>query len=343
MHRKVSDSLSIGKLHPETLKQLVFRHLGKSDPRVLLGPSIGEDATVIGFGDKALIAHSDPITGAIENIGWHAVNVCANDIATRGVRPQWMLIVFLLPEKITLVELKSITAQVDEAAKQLGVAVVGGHSEVTASVSHPILITTAIGEATKKGFIRTSGARAGDALIVTKGAAIEGTSILAHEFEAALRSKVEKEIIREARKFIRRISVVKDALAAVEAGGVHAMHDATEGGITGGLQEIAWASNKGLIAYEDKIIVESETKAICEALGVDPLKTISSGTLIIACEKKSAKKIIEYLRQEGISASIVGEILPKDQGVCVVRKDGSKLDLSKKPVREELWRVFKKN
>jgi hydrogenase maturation factor len=336
-------SLSVGKIDPATLKQVIFNHLGSKDSRVLLGPSIGEDATVIDFGKKALVVHSDPITGAIENVGWHAVNVCANDIATRGVRPQWMLIVFLLPESITLDQLEGITAQVDEAAKELGVAVVGGHSEVTAAVAHPILVTTAIGETGKGRFIRTSGARAGDALIVTKGAAIEGTSILAHEFEAMLKSKVDKKIVGQARKFIKKISVAKDALTAVEVGGVHAMHDATEGGIAGGLQEIAWASKTGLIAYEDKMIVAPETKAICESLGLDPLKTISSGTLIIACEKKKAEKIVERLKREGIPASIVGKILPKDKGVYIVRKDDAKLDLSKQPVKEELWRVFKKS
>jgi hydrogenase maturation factor len=338
-----SQSLSVGKIDPATLKQVIFSHLGSKDSRVLLGPSIGEDATVINFGNKALVVHSDPITGAIENIGWHAVNVCANDIATRGVRPQWMLIVFLLPENITLNQLESITAQVDYAAKELGVAVVGGHSEVTATVTHPILITTAIGEAAKQGFIRTSGARVGDALIVTKGAAIEGTSILAHEFKAMLKSKVDKKIIGEARKFIKKISVVKDALTAVEVGGIHAMHDATEGGIAGGLQEIAWASKTGLIAYEDKMIVAPETKTICESLGLDPLRTISSGTLIIACESKKAEKIVERLKRESIPVSIVGKILPKDQGVQIARKNGSKLDLSKQPVKEELWRVFKKS
>jgi hydrogenase expression/formation protein HypE len=338
-----NQSLSLGKIDPATLRQVIFSHLGSKNSRVLLGPSIGEDATVINFGSKALIIHSDPITGAIENIGWHAVNVCANDIATRGVRPQWMLIVFLLPETITLTQLKAITAQVDKAAKELGVAVVGGHSEVTSSVAHPILITTAIGEAAKHGYIRTSGARAGDALIITKGAAIEGTSILAHEFKANLKSKIDEKTIRQARKFIKKISVVRDALTAVEAGGVHAMHDATEGGIAGGLQEIAWASKTGLIAHEDKMIVAPETKKICESLGLDPLKTISSGTLIIAAESKKAEKIVERLKREGIPASIVGEILPRDQGVQIARKNGSKLDLSKQPVKEELWRVFKKS
>jgi hydrogenase maturation factor len=158
-----------------------------------------------------------------------------------------------------------------------------------------------------------------------------------------LKSKVDKEIIKQARKFIKKISVVKDAITAVEAGGVHAMHDATEGGIAGGLQEIAWASKTGLIAYEDKMIVAPETKTICESLGLDPLKTISSGTLIIACESKKAEKIVERLNREGIPASIVGEILPRDQGVQIARKNGSKLDLSKQPVKEELWRVFKKS
>ncbi len=120
------------------------------------------------------------------------------------------------------------------------------------------------------------------------------------------------------------------------------MHDATEGGIASGLQEIAWASDTGLIANEDKMIVAPETKAICEATGVDPLMTISSGTLIIACDDKKAEKIVKRLREEGVPASIVGKILSKDRGICLIRKDGSKLDLSKLPVREELWRVFKK-
>ena len=334
-------SLSVGKLDPDTLKQLIFSHLGTRDSRVLLGPSIGEDATVIDFGDKALVIHSDPITGAVENIGWHAVNVCANDIATRGVRPLWILTVLLLPESFSLVQLKSITRQIDEAAKELGIAVVGGHSEVTPGIDRPILVTTALGETSKAKFIRTSGAKVGDSVVMTKGVAIEGTSILAHELESTLKAKVGKEVVARAKQFVKQLSVVKDALTAVEAGGVHAMHDATEGGVAGGLQEIAWASNVGLTAHEEKMIVSPETQAICKALGVDPLRTISSGTLIISAERKGAEKIVERLKQKGISASIVGKILAKDKGAFIIRKDGTKLDLAK-PVREELWRVLQK-
>jgi len=337
-------SLSVGKLDPITLKKLIFNNLGNRDSRVILGPNIGEDATVIDFRDKALVVHSDPITGAVENLGWLAVNVCTNDIATRGVRPLWILTVMLLPENFTLAQLKKITIQIDQAANQLGVAVVGGHSEVTSSVKHPIIITTAIGETINKKFVRTSGAKVDDVLILTKGAAIEGTAILAHELKDFLQTKLSKRTIEKAKRFIKMTSVVEDALTAIEVANdyVHAMHDATEGGVASGLQEIAWASNVGLIAHEDKIPIYPETRAICQALEIDPLRTISSGTLIIAAETKKVDKIVTDLRQKGIRASVIGEILDKNEGIHIVRKDRTKIDLSK-PVKEELWRALEKH
>jgi len=334
-------SLTVGKLEPNMLEQLVFKCLGKRNPRVLLGPSVGEDATVIDFGDKALVMHSDPITGAFENIGWLAVNVCTNDIATRGVRPLWILTVLLLPEGMSSTQLKTITNQIDEAAKELNVAVVGGHTEVTPGIERPILVTTALGEAQKDRFVRTSGAKIGDSIIITKGAAIEGTAILSQELQTFLQAKLNKETIEKAKQFIKKTSVVKDALTAVKVGGIHAMHDATEGGIAAGLQEIAWTSDVGLIAHENKIHVYPETQAICKALGIDPLRTISSGALIISAETKKTEEIVARLKQKGIPASVVGAIRNKKEGVFIVRKNGTKLDLSK-PVKEELWRALKK-
>jgi hydrogenase maturation factor len=333
-------SLSLGKLDPATLKHIIFSNLGKPDPRVLLTPKIGEDATVIDFGDRALVVHSDPITGAIENVGWLAVNVCTNDIATRGVRPLWILTVLLLPKGTTQKQLKKITAHIDHAAKQLGVAVVGGHSEVSAAVEHPIVVTTAIGETVGKKFVRTSGAKIGDALILTKSAAIEGTAILANELGDALRIKINGKIIEKAKRLIKNTSVVEDALTAVEAGEVHAMHDATEGGIAGGLQEIAWASNIGLVAYEKKILVSKETEAICSALNIDPLRTIGSGALIISAGSKSAQRIVKALEEKNIKAAIIGKTTIKKDGAYIIRKDGTRLDLAT-PVKEELWRALK--
>jgi len=333
-------SLSVGKLDPEALKQLVFTRLGASDTRIILGPSIGEDATVIDFRDRALVVHSDPITGAIENIGWLAVNVCTNDIATRGVRPLWILTVLLLPEDINSAQVKHITSQIDEAARELNIAVIGGHSEVTPGIKRPIIVTTAIGETPKDGFVRTSEAKIGDSVILTKGVAIEGTAILSHELESFLQRKIDEKTLERAKRFIKRTSVVKDALTAVEVGGVHAMHDATEGGVAGGLQEIAWASDAGIIAYEEKIPTHDETQAVCQALGVDPLKTISSGALIISAHPKKAANILAALKGKGIPAAIIGKVVDKKKGIYIFRRDGTKLDLSK-PVEEELWGALK--
>ena len=335
----VPRSSSVGKLDPELLKQVVFGCLGSPDPRVIVGPRIGEDAAVIDFKDRALVVHSDPITGAVENIGWLAVNVCANDIATRGVRPLWMLIVMLLPQNITSTQLKHITSQIDEAAKELGIAVIGGHSEFTLSIKRPILVATAIGEAEKERLVRSSGAKIGDSIIVTKGAAIEGTAILSTELAELLETKVDKTVIQRAQKFIKLISVVEDALTATEVGGVHAMHDATEGGIAACLQEIAWASNLGIVAYEERIPIYEETKAVCDALNIDPLKTMSSGSLIISAHPEKAEKIVSALKERGIQASVIGKTVDKRDGSYILRRDGTKLDLSK-PVKEELWRAL---
>ncbi|MFB0501360.1 MAG: AIR synthase family protein, partial [Candidatus Bathyarchaeia archaeon] len=285
--------------------------------------------------------HSDPITGAIENIGWLAVNVCANDIATRGVRPLWVLVVMLFPQNLGSAQLKQITSQIDKAAKELGIAVIGGHSEFTPSIKRPILITTAIGEAEKGRFVRSSGARVGDRIVVTKGAAIEGTAILSTELAELLETKVDRAVVKRAQKFVRMISVVEDALTAIEVGGVHAMHDATEGGIAGCLQEIAWASNVGVVVHEERIPIYEETRAVCNALNIDPLKTISSGALIISAHPDKAEEIVVALKKKGIQASVIGKTVDKREGSYILRCDGTKLDLSR-PVKEELWSALGK-
>jgi len=335
------ESLSLGKLEPDMLKQLVFDCLGAHNSRVILGPRIGEDASIIDFGDKALVVHSDPVTGAVENIGWLAVNIIANDIATRGVRPLWMLIVLLLPSNMDSAKLKHMTEQIDRAAKELGIAIVGGHSEVTMGIERPIIVATAMGEIEKGKFVQSSGAKVGDQIIVTKGTAIEGTAILSTELVELLRTSINSRIVASAQKFIEKISVVEDALTAIKVGGVHAMHDATEGGVAAGLQEIAWASSVGIVAYEEKIPICEETQLICQTLKIDPLKTIGSGALVISAHPEKAEKIVAALRKKDILASVVGEMVHKSSGSYILRRDGTKLDLTE-PIKEELWRVLKK-
>ena len=331
--------LALGKLSPEILTAVVYRNLGKIDSRVLVGPKIGEDAAVVDFGDRVLVVHSDPITGAVENIGWLGVNVCTNDVATRGATPLWISLIVYLPEGSTVTLLRQVMEQVDAAAKELGVAVISGHTEVTPGLTRPLLACTAIGEAPRTRFVTSSGAKAGDRVILTKGAAIEGTAILATEFADFLKEKVGEAVVKAGQAYIRRVSVLKDALTAMEVGGITAMHDATEGGVAGALYEVAYASNLGVQAYEEKVIVNHETQVICAALNVDPIQTISSGSLLIAAKPDSADKVVQALRIRGIKASIIGEFTERSQGLKVHKPGGGFLDVSK-PVEDHLWKIL---
>jgi hydrogenase maturation factor len=245
----------------------------------------------------------------------------------------------LLPKNIKSVQLSKIAHQIDKATRELGIAIIGGHTEITPGITRPILVATTLGEAEKENFVTSSEAKMGDQIIVTKGAAIEATAILSTEFEEFLEAKVGVSVVTRGQKFIKMISVVKDALTAMEVGGVHAMHDATEGGIAGGLQEIAWASNVGIEAYEEKIPIREETRKICGLLNIDPLRTISSGALIISALPEKAAKIVTALEGKGINASIIGQVVKVENGSYIHRTDGSKLNLSE-TVKEELWKAL---
>ncbi|MEM2906132.1 MAG: AIR synthase family protein [Candidatus Bathyarchaeia archaeon] len=334
--------LQLGKLSPETLQRVIYTRLGVRDPRVLVGPKIGEDAAVIDMGPKVLVVHSDPISGATENLGWLAVNVAANDVATRGAKPRWCSLVLFLPEDASLDLLETVMNQVDEAAIAIQASVVSGHTEVTPGLRRPIAACTCMGEAPRDRFITTSGARRGDAIIMTKGAAIEGTAILAAEFTDRLEPLIGKPTVEAAKRFVRKVSVVRDALTAVEAGGVTAMHDATEGGLLGGLYEMAYASRLGIRASCEKVLVAPETKAVCEAVGVDPLRTISSGTLLIAAKGEKADEVIYALRQADVEASNIGSFVDRTEGVKMTMPDGSVVDVST-PVQDELWRLISRS
>jgi hydrogenase maturation factor len=326
-----------GKLPYNQLKEILSK-LSREDKSVILGPAIGEDAALVDLGESILVVHADPITGAEKDIGWLSIHVAANDIATRGIRPRWLLSVILLPERSDDKLLNEIIDQIKKAADEIDATIIGGHTEITPGLDRPIIITTAIGEGKKENVLTTAGARPGDKIILTKGAGIEGTAILASELYDKLVGKVEEDVLERAKLFMREISVVKDAMIAVKVGGVHAMHDPTEGGVLGGLQEMAMASNLGIHVEEEKIPVRRETEIICRTLGVDYLKLISSGTLLISVDPLKARDIVSELRKEGIDASIIGQFREEKERV-VLRKDGSKVDLNV-PIIDELWTIL---
>lgn len=325
--------LPTGKVGPEELKHFLFPFLRLRDKRVLVGPGVGLDAAVVDIGLRFLVLSSDPITGATENLGWLAVNVNANDVATLGARPSWFLCTILLPEGSTGANVQKLIKEIQSACTELGISLVGGHTEVTPRVSEIVISGTMVGEAPRKRLITPAGARPGDEILLTKSAGVEGTAILARERGGELKQSMGAHAVSRAKKLLRRISVVREALIAAELG-AHAMHDPTEGGVLGGLHELAEASRVGFEVEREKIPVEPETSQICEHFRIDPLQLISSGALLITATPLRTKLIMRSLRKAGIGASVIGRIV-SDRKTRVL--DGQKTEF---PKQDHLWLVF---
>lgn len=326
-----------GKVPPEKLKEIVFNYLGSEGERILIPPGVGIDASAIDFGERVLVASSDPITGAEKHIGFYAVNVNANDVAVMGATPKWFLVTILLPEGADEEFLRRIMEDLDRSAREIGVAIIGGHTEITVGLDRPIVLGTMLGETTKDKLISAANARAGDSIILTKGLAIEGTSIIASEREEELKREFGEEFVDRAKGFLWKISVVRDAMIASGIG-VHAMHDPTEGGVANSLHEIADASNLGFRVYYDNMLIADETRKICEYFGLNPLALISSGALLISAPSGKADEIVDTLKRAGIESSIIGEFIDDPEKRLIVR-DGKEYPLEQ-PETDELWKLF---
>jgi hydrogenase maturation factor len=323
------------------LAELLKRHVTR-DPRVVVGPGIGIDAAVIDMGDRLLVAKSDPITFTGDEIGWYAVHVNANDVACCGAAPRWFLATILLPETAATPELaRQIFQQISEACRSLGAVLCGGHTEISHGLSQPIVVGHMLGEVAKEDYVTAAGARVGDALVLTKGFALEGTAILAREKREELRGAFAEEELQRCAQFIHEpgISVVRDARLALEVGGVHALHDPTEGGLATGLRETAEASGVGLRVEEDRLPLVPECERLCRHFGLDPLGVIASGALLMAVERERCAAIVEHLRRHGIAAFEMGQVVPAEEGLTLRRADGSRRELPTF-ARDEITRLF---
>lgn len=328
-----------GKIPIDILKEVVFKNLGAPRKEVTLGPTAGVDGAVLDLGNKSLIVSMDPITGAVERIGWLAVNVNANDVATFGVEPAFLFSCLMLPEGADKSMVEAISSQMNDAAKALGMAIVGGHCESTPKLTHPIVVGCAMGITEKGRYVTAAGAKPGDKLILTKGAGIEGTAILASDRENELRKTLSAKMLENAKNFYSQISVVKDALTACKTGGVHAMHDPTEGGVAGGIHEMADAAGLGVKIDEEKIRVQPETTRICSYFNLDPLQLISSGALLIAAEKGKADAIVENLQKQQVHAAVIGEFLADMTQRLLTLKKGN-VQVLPRPKSDHLWKAL---
>jgi hydrogenase expression/formation protein HypE len=332
------EPLPPGKLPPELLARML-QTLPTHDPQVRLGPGIGLDCAVIDMGSTLWVLKSDPITFATEEIGWYLVQVNANDIATTGARPRWLMATFLLPEKgasAALVE--KLAGQLARACDALGITVIGGHTEITTGLNRPLAMGTLIGEVSPERLVTPQGIRPGDRILLTKGAPIEATAILARERPEQLSGVLSQSEIEEAQGFLVHpgISVLRDAQIAVSAGQVTAMHDPTEGGVATALWELAEAGGCTLRVDPAAIPIPPLARKVCRAFGIDPLGAIASGALLLTAPPADSQSIIQALGAEGIPCTEIGWVEPGPAQVLVAAT-GQPLP---RPARDEIARVF---
>ena len=313
--------LPVGKLRAEVL-QALFEKYAPADDRVVIGPKIGEDAAVLDMGDRYLVATTDPITFATDEIGWYALQVNANDVAVRGARPRWFLATLLLPAGATTdLSVEQIFSQVGRACEELEVSLIGGHTEVTHGLGRPVVVGTMLGEVAKDRLVTSAGARAGDMVLLTKGIPLEGAAIIAREKQRELLARgVPSALVERAKNFLHRpgLSVVPEALLASELGPVHAMHDPTEGGLATALWELAEASGVGLRIDRERIPVLPEGERLCREFGLDPLGTIASGSLLLTLAPADAALVLHACAREGIDCAFIGRVVPRGEGLTLV-------------------------
>jgi hydrogenase expression/formation protein HypE len=339
----------IGKISAEVFNQLIYPRLGAKRPEILVGPQHGVDVGIIEIGNKAVAMTSDPVfivpEYGFQRAAWFATHILASDVVTSGLPPSYLSIDLNLPLSMTEEELSVVWNTIDEESRKMGMAIICGHTARYDNCHYPMVggaTVLAVGDI--ESYVTPRFARAGDVIIITKGPAIEAAGIFATMFPKYIAGNYGKEFAEKAQTIFYKMSVVDDAMTAVKIGvrdnGISAMHDATECGIWGGLYEIAQAAGLGARIDKEDIVVEDHIFEICELFDIDPYKSISEGTLIVTCRQHKADNVVEILKQKGIRASAVGELLAQEHGI-LLREAGKEKPLEH-PRVDPFWHAFYK-
>jgi hydrogenase maturation factor len=345
MGRNLPTKLTAGKLPPELLKDLLFKYTNaQNDPRVRTTPAQGDDAAVIDMGQFCMVSKTDPITlGAhhVDDLGYYVVNINANDVITKGAVPRWFQSTLLFPVGTTKQDIEKVFFDIKKSCDELGIFIIGGHTEITPAVTHPVAVgnmmgevlkeslETRQGEAEKEHLINPQSIEVGDDVIVIKGIAIEGTALIANEKPDLLKSKgLDDAFIAKCKKFLRApgINASVPAAAAFKAGIIHAMHDPTEGGLGNALQEIAEYAGVGMKIYPDRVKIYDETKQLCAKLGLDPMFLLASGAMIVIAPSDETVKIVKAIRNLKLDASVIGSTVDQGEGVYFIQS-GQKVQM----------------
>ncbi len=326
-----------GKIPEKVLREKILPFSGAHRPEVQVGPGFGEDCAVLDLETDLVVVSTDPITGAASGVGSLAVLVASNDVAANGAHPVGVLLCILLPPNSPEELLAGLIQDAHQQAGELGLALLGGHTEVTDAVRLPVITATAVGRVAPANLVKSSGARPGHILLMTKWAGLEGTAILATDFAPELAPLVTAKILQEGRALQRHLSVIKDGITAARAR-ASALHDITEGGLLGAAAEMAAASGAGVEIWEAEVPVHPSTREICRVLGIDSLRLISSGAMLIAAPE--GETVRNDLEQQGIPTAAIGRIKEESSGLTLVRK-GQRESFAV-PDRDELYRVLER-
>ena len=328
--------MKTGKLDSKLLEEMVFKHLKYKRPEVITGPGIGEDCALVDFGEYDCVLSTDPITGAVSDIGRLAVQISCNDIASNGIEPLGILLACMLPEGTTIEEIDRIMRQAGEASEALGVMIIGGHTEITKAVNVPVIVSTALGRATKGASQNAADMRPGDWILMTKQAGLEGTGIIASDHEDRLKDILTEDEIAQAKGMLDQVSVVREGVIAGKIG-TAGMHDITEGGVLGAVWEMCEISGTGAEVWADEIPVADVTKKICSHFNINPLRLISSGSMMIMAHPEKKDMLIGEIRSAGISVSCIGRIVEASEGRVII--SGEERIRIEAPGSDELYKV----
>ncbi|MCG3119381.1 MAG: Thiamine-monophosphate kinase [bacterium] len=316
---RLPEVFPVGKLPLGFLQTLLQKYANAAGENhgVKVGAGLGRDAAVIDLGDRWLIAKTDPITFVAEDIGYYALHINANDVACMGGEPKWFLATLLLPEKTTTPALvEDIFHQLSEACKKINVTLCGGHTEITAGIERPIIAGCLFGEAPAQRLYSPERIEPDDAIILTKGLAVEATSIIGRERAQVLAETFDIELAQNCRRYLREpgISVLPEARLAWSEAGIHALHDPTEGGLANAIHELLVERDLGVEIDLARLPLLPESKLLCEHFHLDILGLIASGALLIIGTADASAKLQNKLHRAKIAAAIIGRILPAGAG-----------------------------
>ena len=328
--------MEIGKLPNSTLEKLILNSLETRRSETVLRPAVGEDCCALNLGNNLCVISSDPITAADENAGILAVLVSLNDLASCGAEPVGILTTVLLPPNVTENTIRNLFNSINSTCVKMNIDVLGGHTEVTESVKKIIIITTAIGKVPAAGLVKSNGANPGDAILMTKAAGLEGTAIIASDKREVVKSFLTEAEVFLADECINEISVLDEGLTAA-SNGATSMHDITEGGLLGALWEICKASGCGAEINAAAVKIKPVTQKICDHFCINPLKLISSGSMLITCSQTDKIIITEAIFNKGIDCAEIGTI---SENMGIVLTTGTEKTIVNQPEADELYKVL---